>query len=316
MKKLIILYFLCIVPIVLTSCYGSPDSWLVNLVGRDMKNYTDLTKNQSDENISKDNYLILYFKEASDTMKLILLDTSTGIERLILQGHLGFEFRYGLIIPEKKLVIYSFVNHRSNDNSTFVRSFNYEKNEGRDEKVLISESDSNTQKASSLNCEYITNVFATKDKCICFKFEKYEAPRNRTSFVKCFKVTDKGILTAVADERKLYKYELDNEVQSGEQYASSQDNLINIFIISPTSDYLPANYKKKYNGLYLHNQKLNKVYRISRRNIKLIDIIDILPIWLDGGRKVIWGSYIYDCTGKQKEKKLVDGKIISLIKIS
>ena len=79
----------------------------------------------------------------------------------------------------------------------------------------------------------------------------------------------------------------------------------NLFSIYPYSDYLPANYKHKYNGTYI-NDGVNNI-RISKMKTYSGN-----PIWLEDGKYVIYGSYIFDTSGKMKEIKISDGNVFAV----
>jgi hypothetical protein len=84
------------------------------------------------------------------------------------------------------------------------------------------------------------------------------------------------------------------------------DSIKKLFFIHPYSDYLPANYKHKYNGTYINNGSYN--IRISR----VYDYFTRDVFWLEDGQYVIFGSYIYATSGKIKETKIVDGRILAV----
>jgi hypothetical protein len=86
-----------------------------------------------------------------------------------------------------------------------------------------------------------------------------------------------------------------------------EDREIKFFVIYPFSDYLPANYKHKYNGIYIYDG-INNI-RISKLDI---GYTSNRPIWLRRGEYVIFGSYLFDTSGRLAEIKLVDGDILAI----
>ena len=83
---------------------------------------------------------------------------------------------------------------------------------------------------------------------------------------------------------------------------------LKLFFIFPYSDYLPSNYKRKYNGTYIYDGQNN--IRISKKNDGYA--LTTPTFWLNDGNYVIKGGYIYDTSGKTNETKVIDGLVLAV----
>lgn len=304
---------------VISRCFfGAPDSPMVNIVGRGIKNFVDTTDREREEVRLEGDYLILYQQKdyseddkghLKDKSYLYLKYTKDNKVTKILEGDLGYEIRYGVIIPEKNLIVFSFRKGRVDPSGRRVlKVYDYLNNIFTDEKEI-------TSGWVNHHGPILYDLIISKDKqYICgdifestgMIWTKYK------HFSKCFKL-DKNVLTPTAqisyEEIKREQREMD--VQTREECITKDGDELMVFRVSQESDFLPANYKSKYNGLYIHSKKENVNRRISLRNDFYIDQI----LWIDNGSKLIRGGYLYDTTGEKKESLLVDGNIIYIVKI-
>ncbi len=295
--------------ILLAGClfWGAPDSSIVNIVGKNIKNFIDTTNQQREEiNLEKD-YLILYRQEdySRDKGYLYLKDTENNKTLRIFEGHVGYEIKYGLIIPEKKIIVFSFSDERIEPfGRTLLKVYDYLNNTYTDEKEII---DGESEHERFI----LSELVISKDKqYIAVEMFKSLASRKYTYTFKCFRL--KGNLLIPSTEityKEIKKEQREDDVQIGSKYITQNGERLMVFRVSQESDFLPANYKPKYNGLYIYSKKDNINRRISLRNEFYVGPI----LWIDSGSKLTRGGYLYDTTGRKKESLLVEGTIIYII---
>ena len=112
-----------------------------------------------------------------------------------------------------------------------------------------------------------------------------------------------GKVESISEDQ--YREILNNNPQDPFTFVSN-DITLRLFSIAPFSNYLPANFKHRYNGIYINDGTNNT--RISRK----ITHLGANIIWLRDGKYVVSGSYIYDTSGRLKETKLIDGEILAI----
>jgi hypothetical protein len=324
----------------LTACvlFGTPDSPMVNLVGRDMENFNDMTKNQEKVLELNNVYLILYKQTLPNARtRFALLDTATGFDENILVDSQNIQINHGFLLSNKNLIAFIV----SYGGFIDLILYDYKKRINLDEKVII---ESNTrctnpeekytskkEKTIDLtpslvfsNCKSylkVSYVEFSKDKRYIFiklversnesllHPEKKEEP---IYSMKCFQIEEDKLIDCSNLDKG--RFEMAKDVQTGYKFTTSNGNMKSLFIIEPVSDYLPANYKPKYRGLHIRDENSKQDYLISK-NYNLSSYMNgSEPVWLDDGKMVAYDSNILDCTGKLKEKKLVDGIIVHMIK--
>jgi hypothetical protein len=335
---LLLVILLLIVIISLTGCvfYGTPDSPLVNVVGRDIKNFNDMTRTQDKVLELNDDYLVLYKQKIPNARtRFALLDTSTGFDETILIDSQEIKINCGFILPNKNLIAFIVTS----DGIYYLILYDYKSRINLDEIIIIKKHKghyndegnaihTNTGKTVILNPNpgfiietYFTidNVeFSTDKKYIFIKLAetpwsfKNEKPTNYA--MKSFKIQNNKFIDVSNMNNK--KFEMAKDVQTGYKLKTSDGNTKSLFIIEPDSDYLPANYKPKYKGLNIRDEHSNQTYLISKNYNYSSHINESVPVWIDDGKMVAYDSNILDCTGKFKEKKLVDGTIVHMIKKS
>lgn len=318
--------------------YGTPDSSIVNVVGRNVDNFVDTTEKQEKVLTLDNDYRILYKQILPNKRsKFALLDTSTGIDEIICYDTQNISINYGFILPDNNLMVF-IVTSGGFFKSSFINLllYDYKRHINVDEKIIVEKNKdcsnpeekytAKTGKTADLtpslvmgNCKSynkVNYVDFSKDKKYIFirleerKNENLLYPEKEVPVYsrKCFQIENNTLIDC--SHLDINKYEIAKDVQTGYKFQTSSGNRKSLFNIFPYSDYLPANYKPKYNGLYIHDQRLNKNYLISKN----YDIADAEPVWLDDGRMVAYDSKIYDCMGKFKEKKIVDGIIVHMLK--
>jgi len=82
--------------------------------------------------------------------------------------------------------------------------------------------------------------------------------------------------------------------------------LFDVYLYDGPFDLHNAYYKPKYAGAYVNDGKNN--IRVSKNQIA----IGSCTFWLEDGKYVISGSYIYDTSGKMFERKITDGEILAI----
>jgi hypothetical protein len=309
LKYIILLIFIN----VFISCfthYGSPNSPFVDIVGRDLDNFVEYEK-EGTASIDGKGYTIVYFKKTydkGDGSYLFLKKLSDKSEKLIFQGNLGHEIEFVFINKNLNHLYYTFVDIRNDFDKAYLVTYDLNKMEIISKTVIMDEK--KYDKGQFLGGGgYI-------DRCI------YDENQNRI-FIKIYYNLEDSLYY---DGKDFISYDINTgivkEISENEynallvslripedSFSYISGNVIKkLFIISPYSDYLPANYKNKYNGIYIYDGKNN--IRIS----KLHDYsFYSAPVnWIENSDFIIWDSYLFGTSGKLKENKIVDGTVLAI----
>ena len=299
MKRTIcILVFIIMCSLLITSCftYGSPDSIFVNFVGRDLENIVEYPKTGvvSLENMD---FMIVYRRDTLVEMEpperrnrgnylfsyLILRNISMESEEIIIyQGNLNEQV---IVDEHNRRLFYISLDFNYNRNSCYFNIFNYETMEN-ESNILISDRSSHINRM--LFDEENGNVY----------FDRFDGHLMLNIYTN----------NIVEITREMYQ-EVYNKINISNSFTyTSQDNVLKLFFIVPYSDYLPANYKHKYNGTYINNGPLN--IRISNSTDGFYTTTPVF--WLEEGKYFIRGRYLFETSGKLEELQIADGNILAL----
>jgi hypothetical protein len=309
-KRKIILIVISLIFIIcafiITSCftYGRPDSIFVNFVGRDLDNLKEFDRING-ITISNMNLKIVYIKR--EFIEMGPPETRTRGNYLVT--HLTIKHLYNdseeiTIFTKKHGINPGTINRVIIDKENQRLFFTVDENVDsiRGEYLYFYDLVNNQilNRILILNRErgaFISNVIFDKINNKIF----FEIGRNYISL---------DIISGNIEEitQNVYKDILEylNIIENNFTYTTTDNITMRIFTIIPFSDYLPANFKHKYNGTYINDGKNN--IRISRNTNYLTRNI----FWLEDGKYVLNGSYLFDTSGRMNEVKVIDGEILAI----
>lgn len=305
--------------------YGPPDSPFTKIVGKDVKkNFIDTVPKQKEEVKLEGEYLLLY-SQVHGSKKLLFLKNSKNKKIIKIFENQEERPNAGLIIPEKKIIIFGGISYTPGldlYSVTTLRLYDYLNNTFVDEEILIP-NDKDwilTRLLVSSDKKYIcAEIMETKwgqkmpPPVLFLKPKRPACIPEYHYFYKFFEIKDNKLISIdkIAIE-EITKGQINCSTQVGYICKTKDGNELNAFIIKPYSDFLPANYKPKYNGVYIHDKKENVNRRISLRT----DFFTEPNVWLENGRKLIKGKYLFDTSGIKKESLLIEeGTILYVIKL-
>jgi hypothetical protein len=302
--------------------YGSPDSIFVNFVGKDLDNFLEYKQSEIISIDDKDLTIIYQRKtydqysaypnlgganNPGDNSYLIVKKINENSEQVIFQGNLGHEIKYVFIDKINNCLYYTLNDNRKDLNIYYLIYFDLIKMQEINKITVIdTKKYKNPTQASYLSGGFINNaVFDHINKNILFTIHFYTANgTNGNEYISL------NINTGKIDEisENIYKDILEYLYISENSFTySSKEGEKKLFVIAPYSDYLPANYKHKYNGLYIYDGVNN--IRISKLKISYSSNN---PIWFNDGQCVFYGSHLFDTSGRKKEAEIVDGIILAV----
>ena len=320
MKNKIILLFINFFSIMfLYSCltYGRPESIFVNFVGRDIENFVEYKK-EGKISIENMNLNIIYRKNILVEMGPPERPTKGKyqISHLVLRNLLTSEeiIIHERIVVEKllldinnKQILYTFKERQRNSNLNYLIIYDLENKNIIDKIMILDDIKYKNEDLWLGGGGYISKMFFDeRNNFIVFVFNY------RTNGVKydgydyyLLNLNSREVVEILENEYK----EIINTLEISENnFIYNYDgNTKHLFSIFPYSNYLPDNYKHKYNGTYI-NDGINNI-RISKIETSYSGYS---PLWLENGQYVIYGSYIFDTSGKRKEVKIIDGNIYAV----
>lgn len=315
--------FVILVCILMQSCFVSPDSSFVNIVGRDLENFYDYTQNQVDViSLPKNNnYFLIYIKknyaeykhagDSGDKSFLILKNMNTGLEKTLMYGTLGYEYQYAMLSLVKDKIFYTVSDIRARPDNTYLYQQNVKTNEIKKWQIL-NENEYKKRRDANLfiGGAYITKLSINEKRNMVFYHVKYVISN------LYYDGNDYLSLDLLSGKiKEISKEEYDININSLNNYSvgykfKNKNGIKKFFYIFPYSDNLRENYKKKYNGIYMSDGSKN--IRISK--LEVSNLFDAQPFWIENGSMIVCGGYLFDTTGEKKELKLVDGRIIFITK--
>jgi hypothetical protein len=286
------------------------------LVGKELPNFIDKTGNQKDFVSIENDYLILYYKNYSDQYKfpgdngdrssLILLNSSNHKREIIFDGHLGNLIEYAFFDPKEDIILFTWRNCRELKDTTFIYQYDLNTKKVVAKNILLVEEDYKNPHIFLGGTVFISEVFFANEN-LYYKV-RYQNDSSYNYYDDYFEYNGKIKGTNKINEKE-YKKSLLSSGQNNLFQFKTDSLKLKLFIIEPHSDYLPNNYKHKYNGIYINDNKNN--IRIS--NLNGYDFMESNPIWIENGRKIFWGSYLFDTSGNKKELEIVDGNILAVM---
>ena len=202
---------------------------------------------------------------------------------------MGHDIRYVFADKENQLLFFTLhdVRNRVNTNTCFLNIF-YLKTMKITNEILLSDREG-----------MVLDAFYDKNNNLIYFFMTIKAAP------LSYNITADKLESITMDKFN----ELNEEINSNSLTYFSQGNKKTLFFIDSPANYtLSANYKPKYIGVYLNENSFN--IRIS----KTTDLFTYPSkvYWFEDGRKVIWGQYLFDTSGKQNENKIADGMIMAI----
>ena len=317
-KKIFIILIIAITIIVLIFILilatRGPNSPLVHIFGQSVANFQEYEKigdvSIADIEISA----VVYYKKTYDSYTmagaegdesyLVAKDLRTGSEQLVFAGNLGHDIKYVFVDVEKQRLYYTLNDARKAFNVFYLVV--YDLIEMRELKKIIA-IDTSIYKDDSLflgGWGYIAKTI-------------YDEASEKISFQVSYRTDDNYY-----DGAAYFSLDPDTEEVleiTKEMYDTYDNGYINKYAMPVTekrlfeinspnqSEYLIANYKPKYNGIYVWDGHDN--IRLTK-NEKQYFIWKSL--WLNDGQYVINGSYLYDASGKKHELKIADGDVLAV----
>ena len=315
MYKILLVLVIILSTIILNSCftYGRPESIFVNFVGRDLENFVEYEKT-GQISIQNMDYSIVYVRRSMVEMgpperqsrgmyqvsSLVLGKLIDNKEEIII--HEGSVER--AVVDKENQLLFFLYRERIDDSYRYYLAIYNLVTMQVVNRIMILDTIKYNRDEWFLSGGYISAII----------FDNYQ---NKLLFQVNFNLDtvyyegrdylslniNSGQIDEILEDQ--YKESINslNIPESQFSYVSN-GNTMRLFSIVPFSDYLPANYKHKYNGVYI-NDGANNI-RISKKNIHL----DSNAIWLEDGKYVVNGSYIYDTSGRMYEVKIADGEIL------
>jgi len=284
---------------------GSPDSPLVDIVGQDL-NFVEYKKTGT-VSIPKRISTIIYFKKTSDLYKeagdsgdksyLILKELSDGTEKIIFQGNLGHQIQKAILDKENQLIFYTSVDWRDDLDNTYMITFSLETMQIVNKLLIVEWSETHVEYLSEM-------IFDEANRNILFRIYYRLDPMDFDSFdykYLSYNIHTKKITTV----SKTHFYERVVDINNKTTFVFEDDDYEkHLFSIFPEHSFLLNNYKTKYNGFYLNDGTEN--IRLTKDERETGPAI----IWLDDGKYVITGPYLYDTSGKTHELRIADGDVL------
>lgn len=303
------------------SVFSGLQNVMQSSIGKDMPNFIDVTGRHREPVRLRGDYLLLYqkkdYSDGVDRSYLRFKSTKTRKTFNILKGHLGYDIGHGMIIPEKHLIVFSFSNLREEPyGKTTIRAYDYVNKSFTDETVVISrlkEKRRSQLEEKKLPTTRLSDLVVSKDKDFLGAdvviYNEQGKPIGHIS--KCFKLVDnKLVRTNERNYKEIKENQDETGVYIGYEFKKGR-RWLQAFILDADNDFLAAKYKSQYDGLIIRDKRRGTNLKISKNK----NLCDSPMLWLADGSKLINGPYLYDVTGEMKESKLVDGNIISLVKL-
>jgi hypothetical protein len=120
-----------------------------------------------------------------------------------------------------------------------------------------------------------------------------------------------GSISDTMKYQGLDEYDNSKDIQAGNSFKFNRNDSLKLFVINPTSDYLPANFRHKYNGLYVWDSRDGINKRISKDHNWFPGTV----FWLESGSVIIRENKAYNSRGYSKPVKIVNGEIIAVSRI-
>ena len=289
--------------------YGSADSLMINFVGRNLNHFVEYEKTGT-VSIANKELTIVYYKKTYDIDEsyLIIKKLPEESEEIIFQGNLGHDIKNVFIDENNERLLYTFQDIRKDFDRIYLIVYDLETMRETN-KIMMMDQTNYKNEEMFLGGGAITfgELFdASKDK-IYFRIH-FKANTVNYYGIEYFFL---DINTEEIEEISESQYA---EISNNPSIFKNSNTYIDLnsvkrlFHIYSYSNYLPANYKPKYNGTYindgLHNIRISKSANIN-------DVASDV-FWLYDGQYVICGSYIYDTSGKMREAKVVDGTVLAV----
>jgi len=296
--------------------FGSPDSPFINIVGRDLNNFMEYEKTGM-ISITDKEYTIIYQKKTHDQYTranhpgdesyLIIKSLSNNLETTVFQGNLGHEIKYAFFDKRINHLYYTFVDIRNDFNKAYLITFDLTRMEIIN-KIMVMDKEKYDKGQFLGGGGYINRCIFDE---INYRFLFQINHKLETGQYEGRDHLSLNINTGILEEISEINFmEILSRLQITENsFTYVYENIKKrLFFIFPYSDYLPANYKNKYNGIYI-NDSLNNI-RISRAYELYFSGAN--PIWIENGQYLIYGSYIFDTSGRMEEVKIADGIVLAI----
>jgi len=297
-------FIICV--FIITSCftYGRPESIFVNFVGRELNNFKEFDRTNGITIVNLD-IKIIYIKRDFIQMEppevrtrgdylvthLTIKDLSNDSEEItIFSKNHGINpgtINRAIIDKENQLLYFTVDENIDNLRGEFLYIYDLINRQILSRVLIL-----NRERGA-----FITNVIFDKMNSKIL----FQIGRNYISFD-----TNSGEMEEITQDEYKNILEYLNIPENNFTYTTTDNITMRIFTIIPYSDYLPANFKHKYNGTYINDGNNN--IRISGNTNYLTRNI----FWLEDGKYVINGSYIFDTSGRMNEVKVIDGEILAI----
>jgi len=295
----------------------SPDSPLGQQVGRNLPNFVEYTKTENVSISDVDVSMIIYFNKThskytqagkrGDESYLVLKNLSDDSEEILFSGNLGHGIDNLFIDKKNQRLLYTFKDDRKELGKVYLIVFDLETMHETD-KIPMNGMDSYTNSAGvrGLGSLVLSVLFDDDNDQILYLVH------NSKNSINAYVYFSIDINTGSRQEISKNRHkELQMNTNAGRSHVFYLDNgqKKELFFVYPMSEYRYANYKQKYNGIYINDGSQN--IRISQTSSPAADSRK-KAFWFENGNYVICGSYLYDTTGKKEALKIVDGEVLAV----
>ena len=299
--------------------YGSPDSPVVNIVGKDLPYFTEYEKTEPVSISDIDASTIIYLKKTynlyfeadkpGDETYLILKNLSGGSEKIIFQGNLGHQIDNLFYDGNNHRLLYTYEDIRYDYGRTYLIIFDL-KTMREVNKFMMLDKDAYHNDEHFLGAgAYISDVLFEYDFGNVLYLVYYQSDSSSYNAEDYFSMNvNTGDIVGISEEK--YEELLHNPDTNKNSFTYyGRDGEKHLFSIFPWSDYLPSNFKHKYNGIYI-DDGTNSV-RVSSAD-SVARGFESKPFWLEDGRYVVLGPYLYDTSGRKTEIQIADGIVLAM----
>ena len=297
-----IFVLLCII-VITNIFFGNPNSERVNIIGRNLQNFVEYEKIDAVCISNIDISMIVCFRRThGDKSYLTLRNLYNDSDETVFIGHHGNFIDYVFFDINNSKFVYTLRDIRRNRRRTYLVTYDLETMKEINSFILADSSEYRNERTGRLSGILFDEVHS----------KMYFGIRYDSNFYDSSDFFSIEVLTGEIEQISLDMYlEIrDNPgIHRNSNFFVSDDITKELFFISPNSVFLSSNFKHKYNGTYINDGSNN--VRISTSPIALNNRLSKV-FWIQNGKYVIFGSHIYDTSGKKRAIRIADGEILAV----
>lgn len=283
---------------------GNPDSPLVDFYGQNLENFVEYEK-AGTVSIPEEIATIIFFKktyelyesagDVGDKSYLILKYLSDETETVMFQGDLGANVNKLVIDKENRLLFYLLEPSREDYGNAYLIVYDLESMQEVSKTLILDRTKYSGYVFKMIYDEIVEKLLFE----INYKLDDiwYDGMNHLSYDIQG------GSLMTISQE--FYDERIAAINPEDTFVYKDQDCEKYLFEVFPQYDTLSANYKTKYNGLYLSD---------GTNNIRLTEDggVGCAMFWLDNGKYVITDYYLYDTSGKMQRLQIADGGVLAV----